>query len=95
MADEDPTKVITLQKRGKVAIITIDREHKLNACSQDLYYRIASLLHEVAAMDDIVITILTGKGRYFSAGADVSLSRDTPAGEGIHIQYSIPEGPEN
>ncbi|KAK3079154.1 hypothetical protein LTS18_005598 [Coniosporium uncinatum] len=34
-------------------------------------------------MDDIVITILTGKGRYFSAGADVSLSRDTPAGEDI------------
>lgn len=58
---------ITLTTRGKIAIITLNVEKKLNALTQDLYYRLSSLMREVAARDDIYITILTGKGHYFSA----------------------------
>lgn len=58
---------VTLTTRGKVAIITLNLEKKLNALSQDLYYRLSCLMREIAARDDIFITILTGKGRYFSA----------------------------
>ncbi|TKA78059.1 hypothetical protein B0A49_07784 [Cryomyces minteri] len=72
---------ITLETRGKIAIITLNQEKKLNALTQDLYYRLAVLMREVAARDDIYITVLTGKGRFFSAGADVSISRSTPEGE--------------
>jgi len=62
-----PTDEITLEKRGKVAIITLNRERKLNALGSDLYFRLATLLQEVAEMPDIYITVLTGKGRFFSA----------------------------
>ena len=58
---------ITLTTRGKIAIITLNVEKKLNALTTDLYYRLSTLMREVAARDDIYITILTGKGRYFSA----------------------------
>ena len=58
---------ITLTTQGKIAIITLNVEKKLNALNQDLYYRLSCLMREVAARDDIYITILTGKGRYFSA----------------------------
>ncbi|KAK4997131.1 dodecenoyl-CoA isomerase, partial [Cryomyces antarcticus] len=58
---------ITLETRGKIAIITLNQEKKLNALTQDLYYRLAVLMREVAARDDIYITVLTGKGRFFSA----------------------------
>lgn len=58
---------VTLTTRGKIAIITLNLEKKLNALSQDLYYRLSRLMREIAARDDIFITILTGKGRYFSA----------------------------
>lgn len=58
---------ITLTIRGKIAIITLNIEKKLNALTQDLYYRLSCLMREVAAREDIYITILTGKGRYFSA----------------------------
>lgn len=58
---------VTLTTEGKVAIITLNLPQKLNALTQDLYYRISCLMREVAARDDIYITILTGKGRYFSA----------------------------
>ncbi|MCJ1426584.1 hypothetical protein MMC29_004487 [Sticta canariensis] len=70
---------ITLTTRGKIAIITLNVEKKLNALTADLYYRLSSLMREVAARDDIYITVLTGKGRYFSAGADVTMSRPVGA----------------
>jgi peroxisomal 3,2-trans-enoyl-CoA isomerase len=61
------TEGILLEKRGKIAIITLNLEKKLNALNGDLYYELASKLTEVAAMPDIYITVLTGKGRFFSA----------------------------
>ena len=62
-----PSDAITLTTRGKIAIITLNLPQKLNALTQDLYYRLSCLMRDVAARDDIYITILTGKGRYFSA----------------------------
>ncbi|KAL8646425.1 MAG: hypothetical protein Q9210_006152 [Variospora velana] len=71
---------LTLITDGKIAIITLNLPHKLNALTQDLYYRLSCLLREIATRDDIYITILTGKGRYFSAGADVTMSRSVDTG---------------
>ncbi|MCJ1299934.1 hypothetical protein MMC08_002728 [Hypocenomyce scalaris] len=83
---EDQAKV-TLTTRGKIAIITLNVERKLNALTQDLYYRLSTLMREVAARDDIYITVLTGKGRYFSAGADVTISRDMPDGADLRRHW--------
>lgn len=58
---------VTLEYKGKLAIITINNEAKLNALSQDGYYQLASHMREVAENKDTFITILTGKGRFFSA----------------------------
>ncbi len=58
---------VTLEIKGKVAIITINLEKKLNAMTQDHYYRLSTLMREVAARDEVYITVLTGKGRFFSA----------------------------
>ncbi|TKX19438.1 3,2-trans-enoyl-CoA isomerase [Elsinoe australis] len=69
---------VTFETRGRIAIITLNLPKKLNAMTQDLYYRVAQLMHEIAARDDIYITILTGNGRFFSAGADVTISREAP-----------------
>lgn len=62
-----PEEAITLETRGKFAIITLCNEKKLNAMTQDYYFRISQLLREIAKRDDIYITVLTGKGRFFSA----------------------------
>ncbi len=64
-----PEEQISLSTQGKIAIITLNLPHKLNALTQDLYYRLSCLMREVAKREDIYITILTGKGRYFSAYA--------------------------
>lgn len=62
-----PEKSVTLSIDGKIAIITLNFPEKLNALTQDLYYRVSCLMREIAARNDIYITILTGRGRYFSA----------------------------
>ena len=65
------TDPILLATHGQTAIITLNLPHKLNALSQDLYYQLATYLRQIADNPTIYLTILTGKGRYFSAGADV------------------------
>ena len=62
-----PSDSITLEYRGRIAIITLINEKKLNALNADLYYHIANLLREISQRDDIFITLFTGQGRYFSA----------------------------
>lgn len=58
---------IKLEYQGRLAIITIDNEKKLNALDQSGYYDLAQALREVATHDEVYITLLIGKGRYFSA----------------------------
>jgi peroxisomal 3,2-trans-enoyl-CoA isomerase len=64
MAESAP---ILLTYRGNTAIITLNLPSKLNALTQDHYYTLARTMHEVAAREEIHITILTGTGRFFSA----------------------------
>jgi peroxisomal 3,2-trans-enoyl-CoA isomerase len=63
--------VVTLEyrenERGHIAIITLNNEKKLNAMTQDNYYTLSQHLREIANRPDVYITVLTGKGRYFSA----------------------------
>jgi hypothetical protein len=53
---------ITCEYKGKIAVITIDKDNKLNALNQDEYYLIARYMREIATHDEVFITVLTGKG---------------------------------
>lgn len=59
--------VTTIEYKGRVAILTIDNQAKLNALTQQQYYDIAKKLREVATHDEVYVTVLLAKGRYFSA----------------------------
>ncbi|KAH0146121.1 hypothetical protein KCU67_g12357, partial [Aureobasidium melanogenum] len=78
---------ITLETRGHTAIITLNVPKKLNALNADHYYRLAKLMKEAAAMDNTYITVLTAKGRFFSAGADVSISKAPPKDVDVQRYY--------
>jgi len=64
--------VISTEYTGRVAIITIDNDKKLNALNQAQYYALSKALREVATHDEVYITLLIGKGRYFSAYVTLS-----------------------
>jgi peroxisomal 3,2-trans-enoyl-CoA isomerase len=61
------SRVLSVEYKGRIAVITIDNEKKLNALSIDQYYELARLMREVATHNEVYITVLTGKGRFFSA----------------------------
>ena len=60
-------KVISPEYRGRLAIITIANESKLNALSQQDYYELAQSLREIATHDEVFITVILAQGRFFSA----------------------------
>ena len=68
MSSSDP---VTLRTDGPIAILTLNQPKQLNAMTQDDYFLLATLLRQVASMPSILATILTGTGRFFSAGANV------------------------
>ncbi|OQU98197.1 hypothetical protein CLAIMM_04017 [Cladophialophora immunda] len=78
---------VTLEYRNTLAVITLDNPGKLNALTKDLYYQLATFLYEVAARDEILVTLLIGRGRFFSAGADVSVSRTQPPGTDLYRHF--------
>lgn len=61
------SSVISIDYRGRVAVITIANEKKLNALTQEQYYELSQALREVAKHDEVFVTVILGKGRYFSA----------------------------
>lgn len=90
LGDTDPQKAVVFEKRGWIAIIRLNLPEKLNALTQPCFFRIASLLHDIAAMDDVTVTVITGTGRYFSAGADVSAPRAvSPEDSRMHWTRSL------
>ncbi|KAI1616646.1 ClpP/crotonase-like domain-containing protein [Exophiala viscosa] len=71
------SNVVTLDYRGRIAIVTLNNPKKLNAMTKDGFYQLARSLKEVEKHDEVTITLVTGQGKFFSAGADVSVSRRT------------------
>ncbi len=67
-----------LEKSGPVAILTMNRPAKLNAFNRQLTQEFHTALDEVAAeFPDTRVLILTGEGRGFCSGADVSDQAET------------------
>ena len=63
---------VTLEKQDTIATLTLDRQDKLNALSDEMWDGLYRYLGEIGADDDVRAVILTGAGRAFSSGGDVS-----------------------
>ncbi|KAK0622998.1 ClpP/crotonase-like domain-containing protein [Immersiella caudata] len=72
--------IIELEYRGRLAVITINNPSKLNALGMQQYYELSQSLREIATRPEVFITLIIGKGRFFSAGADVSVTRPSASG---------------
>lgn len=58
---------VKVEYTGSIAIITLDHPQKLNVLTKDDFYQLATYLNQIADREDILITLLIGKGNYFSA----------------------------
>src|ERR1700722_13811516 len=64
---------ITYEVANLVAAITLNRPDKLNAWTQKMEEELGAAVRAAAADDQVRAIILTGAGKGFCAGADMSL----------------------
>lgn len=72
MNETDDADVIHLELRGRVALLTLDRPGRLNALGSDMARRLHAILDLVEADRAVRAIVVTGAGRAFSAGADIT-----------------------
>ncbi|CAN5580508.1 enoyl-CoA hydratase-related protein [soil metagenome] len=66
-------ETITVEKRGAVAVLTINRPDKLNALNTQVHKEGVAALDELRKDDEVRVVVLTGAGeKSFVAGADIS-----------------------
>ena len=78
---------ILYDKNGPILILTLNRPDKLNAYTQQMQTELIAALDAADADDDIRAIIVTGAGRGYCAGADLSaggntFNNDAPGREG-------------
>ena len=64
---------------GGVRTLTLDRPEKLNAVNGALAASLTAALRECAASDAVRVVVITGAGRAFCAGLDISAPPEIPS----------------
>ena len=71
-------EVLKLDRQGNVAVMTMNRPEKLNALSSDLRDAMLDALAEIKNDDNVRAAVITGEGRGFCAGADLTAGANQP-----------------
>lgn len=75
---------VTTDLADGVLTVTLDRPDKLNAFTLRMLHELVAAFERADADDDVRVVVVTGRGRAFCAGADLSSGGDTfdPAAHG-------------
>lgn len=65
-------KTILVEKKNHLAILSFNRPEKLNAINVQVKREVSQALSELEADDDVRVVIMTGAGRAFSSGYDIT-----------------------
>jgi enoyl-CoA hydratase/carnithine racemase len=85
--------VLTKATKGQVAVLTLNRPKKLNALSNELLTAIVAALDGIELDRTVRAVIITGSGRAFSAGADISaFQRHMEAGPAEEVVHFMRPG---
>ncbi|MEO1787594.1 MAG: enoyl-CoA hydratase-related protein, partial [Pseudomonadota bacterium] len=63
--------LVTIDRQGAVALVTLNRPDALNALSRALRAALVETFETLAIDPDIRAVVLTGAGRAFTAGVDL------------------------
>lgn len=75
-----PYQHLRIEIADQIATVTLDRPEKLNALSRDLHNEMVAAANQLRADDDVRVLIVTGAGRGFCSGADLTAR---PAQNGV------------
>jgi enoyl-CoA hydratase/carnithine racemase len=77
-----PYEDLLLEKKDHISLITLNVPRKLNALTRAMTFSIAKVAEDLARDDDTRVVVVTGAGRGFCSGADVSMMAARPSGGG-------------
>jgi crotonobetainyl-CoA hydratase len=76
-----PAPAALFERRGRVALITLNRPRAMNAVNATLSTVVGAALAEFAADPQLRVGVITGAGQAFCAGADL---KELAAGRSVH-----------
>jgi len=76
---------ILLEKKGNIAILTLNRPEVLNAFSVEMRQDIGTAFYDLAKDDAVRAVVVTGAGRAFSAGGDIKTWGDSKRTNSMEI----------
>lgn len=68
MAEQD----VLYSKENGIAVVTFNRPDKLNSVTNNVISMVSSIVEEIKRDDEVRVVIVTGNGRAFCAGTDIS-----------------------
>ena len=74
-----------------IAVLTLNRPEKLNSFNAPMHLDVRNALAAIAADASVRVLVLTGAGRAFCAGQDLSDRTVEPGGEGVDLGASVEE----
>ena len=83
------TDAVLLHQDGGVATLTLNRPDKLNAFTDEMLASLAAHLKGLGRDDSVRCVVLTGAGRGFSAGQDLSGVRDRADAGGMNFRQHL------
>ncbi|MEM0043671.1 MAG: 3-hydroxyacyl-CoA dehydrogenase/enoyl-CoA hydratase family protein [Sulfolobales archaeon] len=72
VVEEKKLSTLLVRKENRVAWIVLNRPERLNAINIEMLQELSRVLDELEADDSVRVIVITGSGRAFSAGADVT-----------------------
>jgi 2-(1,2-epoxy-1,2-dihydrophenyl)acetyl-CoA isomerase len=87
------SSLVLEERRGRVAVVTLNRPENMNALNTELMAVLVRLVRRLAEDDGIGCVVLTGAGRAFCAGGDVKAiaqaAEDKATGQTDPVRSSI------
>jgi len=86
---------LIVERKGPVAVVTLNRPERLNALSVDIMTEIERVTEEFREDVETRVVIFTGKGRHFSAGIDLKDPKRAAVAEAslLKRQRAFHQGP--
>lgn len=88
-ASQSTSPSILLERNGPVAVITLNRPDRLNSFTAEMHANLRAALSDAEQDDAVRVILLTGAGRGFCAGQDLSDRAVAPGGEKVDLGESV------
>ena len=66
-------QTLSVEQRGAVALVTLDRPEKANAMEEAMWHEIRDAMRWADATDAVRVVVLRGAGKHFTAGIDLAM----------------------